>query len=368
MTKFPNSPDSSDSPESADAAGVSAARPVTASGPASQRPAEDPTADALPADAEGDAVGPVPRGHSRFREPPEPTVKAAKVAPNHLLSIIDRHWDGTEGEPPPPWAIMGRWRSDAHGEIVEWEENPRYRPSPDAYGWGPALSPADAAVRLVATRYESRKLLALVLADTELAVCVDAEGGLAEAETPDGLPVVPVFPDASSLDGKRLPPYELMTVPDLLDRLPDDRDVLFLSSSAPAAQILTADELRTGLADFQRVEDLDQLDAETAPGTGLPAADSKDLADPEASRALTDVTDLPGLDHLTDLPGPADPADLDHLTDLPELPDLDRLFREIWGESLTNTNTNEDTNEDSSTNEDGDGKANGPTVSGPGTA
>ncbi|MEK8171950.1 hypothetical protein NKH77_29005 [Streptomyces sp. M19] len=50
--------------------------------------------------------------------------------------MTDRHWIGdTDDEPPPVWAVLGRWRSDAHGEIVEWEENPDYRPSPAALGW-----------------------------------------------------------------------------------------------------------------------------------------------------------------------------------------------------------------------------------------
>ncbi|MGW6461184.1 type VII secretion system-associated protein [Streptomyces sp. NPDC055078] len=311
MTTFPDSsdsPDSPDSPESAEAPGVLDARPVTTSGPGSPAPAaEAPAAAVLPVDVENDTWGPVPRGHARFREPPEEMVKAARIAPDHLLSMIDRHWEGAEGEMPPLWAVLGRWRSDPNGEIVEWEENPRYRPSPDAYGWGPALSPADAAVRLVATRYESRDLLALVLADTGLAVCVEAGGGLAETGTPDGIPVVAVFPDASALDEKQLPPYKLMTVPALLDRLPDDRDVLFLSSSAPAAQLLTADELRTGLADHQRLAEWEDT---TAPGAGLLPAGFDDIADLEAARALTDPEHLPDLTHLfQEAPGDGGSAD-----------------------------------------------------------
>lgn len=235
----------------------------------------------------------VPRGHPGFREPPEEYVAAARLAPDHWLSVIDRHWDGAAGEVPPVWAMLGRWRSDARGEIVEWEENPHYRPSPDAYGWDPPVSPADAAVRLVATGYDSEELLALALADAELAVCVDADGALAVTEAPDGTPAVPVFSTAPELDQERLPPHELMAVPALLERLPEDREVLFLSSSAPVGQLLSADALRAGLAAVRRHED---PDAGTGPGTGLRPADLGDLRDLESARALPDLFPDAGAD------------------------------------------------------------------------
>ncbi|WP_435241982.1 type VII secretion system-associated protein [Streptomyces cucumeris] len=126
------------------------------------------------------------KGEPGFREPPEDFAAAAQVAPRHWLSVIDRHWEGEEGEPPPPWVILGRWRSEEHGEIVEWEENTEYRPSPDAYGWAGPVSPADAAVRLVATGYGSQELFALVLADAEVAVCIDDDGEPTVTEAPDG--------------------------------------------------------------------------------------------------------------------------------------------------------------------------------------
>ncbi|GAA2246268.1 hypothetical protein GCM10010145_11540 [Streptomyces ruber] len=237
----------------------------------------------------------VPRGHPAFREPPQEYVDAARLAPDHWLSVIDRHWDGAAGEAPPVWAMLGRWRSDAHGEIVEWEENPLYRPSPDAYGWDPPVSPADAAVRLVATGYDSEELLALALADAELAVCVDAGGALAVTEAPDGTPAVPVFSTAPGLDQERLPPHELMAVPALLDRLPEDREVLFLSSSAPVGQLLTADALRAGLDAVRRYG---EPDPGAVPGAGLRPADLDDLRATESARRL------PGLFPDTGADGP----------------------------------------------------------------
>lgn len=243
----------------------------------------------------------VPRGHPAFREPPQEYVDAARLAPDHWLSVIDRHWNGAPGEAPPVWAVLGRWRSDADGELVEWEENPTYRPSPDAYGWDPPVSPADAAVRLVATGYDSEELLALALADAELAVCVDSEGALAVTEAPDGTPAVPVFSTAPELDQDRLPPHELMPVTALLDRLPEDREVLFLSSSAPVGQLVTADALRAGLA---AVRDYEEPDPAAVLGAGLRPADLDDLRAAESARTLPDLfPDAP--DRGADGPAPA---------------------------------------------------------------
>ncbi|MGW2328212.1 type VII secretion system-associated protein [Streptomyces sp. NPDC001700] len=206
--------------------------------------------------ASGKQGGPnaVLKGEPGFREPPEDYVKAAEVAPDHWLSIIDRHWDGEEGEPPPSWAILGRWRSDERGEIVEWEENTAYRPSPDAHGWARPVSPADAAVQLVATGYGSQELFALVLADAEVAVCVDEGGELAVTEASDGTPAVPVFSLSPELEDDKLPAHEVMSVPDLLDRLAEGKEILFLSSSAPVGQLVTASALRESKADLDRYE------------------------------------------------------------------------------------------------------------------
>ncbi|WP_446041411.1 type VII secretion system-associated protein [Streptomyces sp. SID1121] len=198
--------------------------------------------------------GAVLKGQEGFREPPEEYVKAARVAPDHWLSVIDRHWNGDEDEPPPPWASLGRWRSDEKGEIVEWEANTEYRPSPDAYGWAPPISPVDAAVQLVATGYASEELFALMLADAEVAVCVDETGALALTNAQDGTTAVPVFSPSPNLAEDKLPPHEVMSIPTLLKRLPEGNEVLFLSSSAPVGQLVTATTLRNSKSDLDRYE------------------------------------------------------------------------------------------------------------------
>lgn len=237
----------------------------TESGPGPVLPGTtpDPASGAAPAAQGGPSS--VLRGEEGFREPPEDFVTAARLAPDHWLSVVDRHWDGADGDIPPAWAVLGRWRSDPQGEIVEWEVNPEYRPSPDAYGWGEPTGPADAAARIVATGYDHEELLALVLADAEVAVCVDGSGAPAVTEAPDGTPAVPVFSPSPRLAADGLPPHEVMPVTDLLDRLPDGSEVLFLSSSAPVAQLLTGQALRAAVADLDRAAAREEARAPSAP-------------------------------------------------------------------------------------------------------
>ncbi|MFJ9110876.1 type VII secretion system-associated protein [Streptomyces sp. NPDC102283] len=244
-------------------------------GPADAGTADGPAASGpRPSGVQGGPSA-VLRGQPEFREPPEDYVKAAKAAPGHWLSVIDRHWTGDEGEPTPPWAILGRWRSDTEGDIVEWEENAEYRPSPDAHGWAPPVSPVDAAVQLVATGYASEDLFALMVADAEVAVCLDEVGGLAVTDAQDGTQAVPVFPASPALDQDRLPPHEMMLVPDLLDRLPEGKEVLVLSSSAPVGQLVTASALlaaQAELEEFARLEEADAWPPGPTAGDGSEAA------------------------------------------------------------------------------------------------
>ncbi|MFI2780672.1 type VII secretion system-associated protein [Streptomyces sp. ALB3] len=208
---------------------------------------------------------PVGREHAHFPAPPEDIVAAARTAPDHWLSVTDRHWLGeTDDEPPPPWAVLGRWRSDAHGEIAEWEANPDYRPSPAALGWAAPVSDADAAVHLAATGYGPDADVAEALAEAgTVAVCVADDGEPAWTRAPGGALAAPVFPVAPQASADRLPVHVLMALPDLLDRLPAGRDVMFLSASAPAALLVPADDLRARWA---------EVTGESGPGAPARAA------------------------------------------------------------------------------------------------
>ncbi|MFJ4274312.1 type VII secretion system-associated protein [Streptomyces coelicoflavus] len=186
---------------------------------------------------------PVRRGEPGFREPPERYASAAKAAPDHWFTLVDRHWHVTGDEPVPHWAVLGRWRSDDDGQIFEWEENFGYRPSPDAHGWGPPDSPADTAARLAATGYGERTHLLFALLEEDMAVCVHGEGELDVVELPDGTRAVPVFPIPSP-DEVEVPAHEVMSVTGLLERLSDGEEILFLSCSAPVSLLVLAAELR----------------------------------------------------------------------------------------------------------------------------
>ncbi|MFI1226871.1 MULTISPECIES: type VII secretion system-associated protein [unclassified Streptomyces] len=214
----------------------------------------------------------VAAGEPGFPAPPADILAAARSTPEHWLSVTDRHWLGeSDDESPPPWAVLGRWRSDERGEIVAWEANPDYRPSPAALGWPPPVSDADAAVHLAATGYGPDADVADALAQAgTVAVCVGQDGRPASTRTPGGTHAVPVFPESPRARADRLPAHVMMTLPELLHRLPEGRNVLFLSSSAPAALLVRADELRARW---------EETAGEQAPGTpartgGRPSTES----------------------------------------------------------------------------------------------
>ncbi|OON76207.1 type VII secretion system-associated protein [Streptomyces tsukubensis] len=183
-------------------------------------------------------------GEPGFPPPPEGMVEAAKLAPDHWLNVVDQAWRSPEGEEPPSWAMLGRWRSDETGEIVEWEWNPDYRPSPERMGWNDPVGPADAACQLAATGYGPEDDVARALVGAEIAVCLDDEGKPSVTETPDGVSAVAVFANAPDLDADQLPPHEMMRVRDLLEKLRAEEEVLFLSSSAPVALLIEKSALR----------------------------------------------------------------------------------------------------------------------------
>lgn len=123
--------------------------------------------------------------------PPEEFVQAARLAPDHWLYLADPAWQG-DG-PPPEWAVVGQWRSDSEGEIVEWEDNEDYRPSPEAMGWPEPADDVDRAIQLATTGYGPVEDVTSALARTEVAVLVTADGEPVSASATDGTAVVPVF-------------------------------------------------------------------------------------------------------------------------------------------------------------------------------
>ncbi|MFF6909235.1 type VII secretion system-associated protein [Streptomyces sp. NPDC012389] len=177
--------------------------------------------------------------------PPEEFVEAARRAPDHWLYLTDPAWRG-EG-PPPEWAVIGQWRSDRAGEIVEWEDNPEYRPSPEAMGWPEPADEVDRAVQLATTGYGPAEDVTAALARAEVAVPVTADGEPVSASAPDGTAVVPVYTSPRYL--RSLGQLGSVTLPltDLLARIPAGHS-LCLNSSAPVSMVLTTEGLADVLA------------------------------------------------------------------------------------------------------------------------
>ncbi|MEU0134930.1 type VII secretion system-associated protein [Streptomyces sp. NPDC006296] len=176
--------------------------------------------------------------------PPEEFVEAARLAPDHLFYLSDPAWKG-EG-PPPEWAVVGQWRSDARGEIVEWEDNEEYRPSPEAQGWPEPADAVDRAVQLAVTGYGPAQDVLAALAGTEVAVLITADGEPVSASAPDGTAVVPVYTSPRYLGATGRLGYRSLPVTELLDRVPPGHS-LCLNSSAPASMLLATDGLAEAL-------------------------------------------------------------------------------------------------------------------------
>ncbi|MFI8006538.1 type VII secretion system-associated protein [Streptomyces sp. NPDC086010] len=185
------------------------------------------------------ADGPVPPA------PPAEFVRAARLAPGHWLYLGDPAWQG-EGT-PPDWAVVGQWRSDSAGDIVEWEDNEGYRPSPGARGWPEPADEVDRAVQLATTGYGPAEGVTAALAGTEVAVLVTADGEPVSASAPDGTAVVPVYTSPRHLRAAGLG-YVTLPVADLLARMPPGHSLL-LNSSAAVGMVLATDGLAEALRD-----------------------------------------------------------------------------------------------------------------------
>ncbi|QNE73258.1 type VII secretion system-associated protein [Streptomyces finlayi] len=174
--------------------------------------------------------------------PPEEFVRAARLAPDHWLYLADPAWQG-EG-PPPAWAVVGQWRSDSEGEIVEWEDNEDYKPSPEAMGWPEPADDVDRAIQLATTGYGRAEDVTAALARAEVAVLLTAQGEPVSASAPDGTAVVPVYTSPRFLRAVGQLGFERLPVADLLARIPPGCS-LCVNSSATVSMVLPTE----GLAD-----------------------------------------------------------------------------------------------------------------------
>ncbi|MGW5370305.1 type VII secretion system-associated protein [Streptomyces sp. NPDC004009] len=209
--------------------------------------------------------------------PPEEFVEAARLAPDHWLYLTDPAWQG-EG-PPPEWAVVGQWRSDSAGEIVEWEDNEGYRPSPEAMGWPEPADDVDRAIQLATTGYGPAEDVTAALAGAEVAVLVTAAGGPVCASAPDGTAIVPVYTSPRYLRGVGPLGFEQLPVVDLLDRIPPGHS-LCLNSTAAVSMVLATD----GLVEVLR-EAAGASAVEAPAGVPLPPGQAADAAAADGARA-----------------------------------------------------------------------------------
>ncbi|MEV0263954.1 type VII secretion system-associated protein [Streptomyces sp. NPDC050617] len=172
--------------------------------------------------------------------PPDDIREAARTAPDHWFGMIDPAWTGEDA--PPEWVVIGQWRSDARGEIVEWQDNPDYRPSPGMLGWPEPSDDVDAAVQLAATGYGPPEGVAVAAATAELAVLTAPGGGAVTACAPDGGPVVPAFTAPGHLERAGALAHRLLPAGEVFTLIPEGHD-LYLNPTGPVAMRLSAADL-----------------------------------------------------------------------------------------------------------------------------
>ncbi|MEU2083054.1 type VII secretion system-associated protein [Streptomyces albus] len=181
---------------------------------------------------------------------PEEIREAGRLAPDHWLGMVDPTWQG-EG-PPPAWALVGQWRSSPEGEIVEWQDNEEYQPSPKALGWPEPADDVDAAVQLAATGYGPGEDVTKALAALdEVAVFVTPNGDPLPATAPDGeTAVVPVFTSPVYLHTSGRLAFALHPVRKVLEQLPEGH-LIYLNPSAPVSMTVETEALREALGDTE---------------------------------------------------------------------------------------------------------------------
>ncbi|MFG2115613.1 type VII secretion system-associated protein [Streptomyces sp. NPDC048718] len=179
------------------------------------------------------------------REEPLPDVpprirEAARAAPGHWFGMVDPAWRG-EGA-PPEWAVVGRYRSDAGGEVVEWLYNDDYRPSPSARGWPEPTDPVDEAIQLAVTGYGAETEVFRLLAGARVAVLPTPDGRTVTTLSPDGDAVVPVFTSVAQADSSGRFATRTVTVADLVRDLTEDVP-LYVNPAGAVSMIVEPDRL-----------------------------------------------------------------------------------------------------------------------------
>lgn len=239
-----------------------------------------------PADASGDA------SDGALPEPPPEVVEAAKGLPDRWLSVPDPAWSGTGA--PPDWAVPGRWRTDATGTVVGWEDNAEYRPSPEALGWPRATDPVESAVQRAVTGYGPAGEVLRLLAASKVAVLIGADGEPAALRSTRGEPVVPVFTSPVYLRAAGTLGARLLPVADVVEGLPEGHS-LYVNPTGPAGMIMETESLAEEIAAQERGEGRPRSTGEPAePGTPVIRAERVRGAEASVPAAGEDAPEAVG--------------------------------------------------------------------------
>lgn len=186
------------------------------------------------------SAAPLPRVPDDIRE-------AARHAPDHWIGMVDPAWEGDGA--PPVWAVVGQWRSNAAGEVVEWMANPDYRPSPAALGWPRAEDDLDEAMQRAAAGYAEVESVWQVAAGAEIGVLVQADGQPVSGSTTEGVPVVLGFTCETRLETLVGLEYTVLPVAELVATLPEGHE-LYLNPTGPVAMRIAPDQIGPYLDPF----------------------------------------------------------------------------------------------------------------------
>jgi hypothetical protein len=167
---------------------------------------------------------------------PEWVLRAARLAPDSWIQLVDPAWP--TDLIPPVYAIAGAWRSDVDGEVVEFEANPDYRPSPRAQGLPAPTDSLDAAVQAGASGYGPPDAVLDELMEATVTVPTLApDGPLRTGNDPAGQPVLAVYSASRQFQAFEIGPCRVLAGRELADVLPEGHDILINPGAVLAARI-----------------------------------------------------------------------------------------------------------------------------------
>jgi SseB protein N-terminal domain len=200
-----------------------------------------------------------PSSHPQVPPVTEAIRERARQSPNSWIYSVDGAYDA-DGV-VPPYAVIGAWPVNEHGELGTFTANDNYRPSPAALHLDLPTEAVDAALQLAATGHGSDSDVLAALAEASIYLPVNAEGELVAYRQDDGAESVAIFTDPSKAPATAV---QLLAadIYSLIGVLPKDTSVDINPFSQVTARF-SSDELRGALpgrsADEARTSD-DQAD------------------------------------------------------------------------------------------------------------